>query len=90
MTLVPKERQHLKGLAHKLKPVVLVGSNGVTPAVMKEVERALYDHELIKIRIQATEREARRELFEAIREASGAELIQTIGAIGVFYKKRVD
>jgi RNA-binding protein len=87
MPLNPKERQHLKGLAHKLKPVILVGSNGVTPAVLKEIDRALNDHELIKIRIAGEDRDARRLSLDEIAAQSGAELVQSIGAIGVFYRK---
>lgn len=90
MALIPKERQHLKAKAHKLKPVILVGNNGVTPAVIKEIEQALYHHELIKIKIQTTDRDLRKNLFEAIRSESQAELVQVIGGIGVFYKKRID
>lgn len=88
MSLSTKERQHLKALAHKLKPVILVGSNGVTPAVINEINRALNDHELIKIRVQSQDRELRTQLFEDMRTASGAELVQKIGSIGVFYRKR--
>ena len=89
MPLTPKERQHLKGLAHKLKPVVMVGNNGMTDAVNKEVDRALNDHELIKIRIQSQDREVRTALFTAICEAASAELVQKIGSIGVLYRKRM-
>lgn len=88
MSLSTKERQHLKAQAHKLNPVILVGSNGVTPAVIKEIDRALNDHELIKIRVQSQDRELRTQLFEDMRTASGAELVQKIGSIGVFYRKR--
>lgn len=88
MPLTPKERQHLKGLAHKLKPVVMVGNNGMTDAVNKEVDRALNDHELIKIRILSQEREVRAQLFAAICEAANAELVQKIGSIGVLYRKK--
>jgi len=86
MTLNTKERQHLKARAHKLKPVIMVGNNGVTEAVNKEIDRALNDHELIKIRIQSTDRELRQQLLTEISEASEAELVQKIGAIGVFYR----
>lgn len=89
MPLDTKEKQHLKGRAHALKPVIMVGSNGVTEAVMKEVERALNDHELIKIRVQTTDRDERRAMLEAIRDQANAELIQTIGAIGVYYRKLI-
>lgn len=90
MPLIPKERQHLKARAHKLKPVVMVGSNGVTEAVNKEIDRALNDHELIKIRVTTEDRELRQKLFEAIRDAANAELVQKIGGIGVYYRKKKD
>tara|TARA_R110000868_G_scaffold53661_4_gene168113 strand:+ start:1086 stop:1361 length:276 start_codon:yes stop_codon:yes gene_type:complete len=88
MSLNTKERQHLKARAHSLKPVIMVGNNGVTEAVNKEIDRALNDHELIKIRIQSSDRELRQQLLTAITEATDSELVQKIGAIGVFYRKR--
>lgn len=88
MTMTPKERQHLKALAHKLKPVVMVGNNGMTDAVNKEIDRALNDHELIKIRVQTEDRDVRKQLFAAIAEAASAELVQTIGGIGILYRLR--
>ncbi len=88
MALNTKERQHLKGRAHALKPVIMVGNNGVTEAVLKEIDRALNDHELIKIKVQSEDREVRQQLLEAIREGASAELVQKIGSIGVFYRKR--
>lgn len=90
MPLTTKERQHLKARAHKLKPVVMIGGNGVTAAVNKEIERALNDHELIKIRVQAEDRELRQELLQAICDATEAELVQKIGNIGIFYRPRKD
>ena len=87
MSLTTKEKQALKGRAHKLKPVIMIGSNGVTESVIKEVDRALNDHELIKIRIQGADRDARLAMVEDIAGQSDAELVQLIGAIGVFYRK---
>lgn len=49
MNLSTKQKQHLKGLAHPLKPVVLLGSNGLTEGVLAEIEQALEHHELIKV-----------------------------------------
>jgi RNA-binding protein len=88
MPLNTKERQHLKSRAHPLKPVIMVGNNGVTEAVIKEIDRALNDHELIKIRVQTEDRELRVQMLEAIRVASSSELVQKIGGIGVFYRLR--
>lgn len=88
MPLTPKVRQQLKAKAHKLKPVIMIGNKGLTPAVHKEIDQALHDHELIKIRIQTTDRELRRELFAQICTTNQAELVQTIGSIGVMYKQK--
>lgn len=87
MPLTPKQRQQLKALAHKLKPVVMIGNNGLTEAVNKEIDRALNDHELIKVRIQTNDRELRRQLFGEISNIHQAELVQLIGSIGVLYRK---
>lgn len=90
MTLTTKTRQQLKGKAHKLKPVIMIGNKGLTPAVNKEIDQALHDHELIKIRIQTNDRELRRELFAQICAANEAELVQIIGSIGVVYRIKND
>ncbi len=90
MPLAPKHKQELKGKAHKLKPVVLIGNNGLTASVNAEIDRALNDHELIKIRIQSEDREERRELFDQLCAANQAELVQVIGAIGVIYRKKIE
>lgn len=87
MSLAPKERQQLKAKAHQLKPVVLLGNKGLTAAVNKEIDRALIDHELIKIRLAGNDRDLRRALFTEICVKNHAELVQTIGAIAVIYRK---
>ncbi len=88
MPLTPKGRQVLKARAHALKPVVLIGNQGLSEAVIKEINRALHDHELIKVKIATTDREERQAAIAAICEATEAQLVQTIGHIGVFYKPR--
>lgn len=87
MTITTKFRQTLKGQAHKLKPVVMVGNKGVTPTVIKELDRALNDHTLIKVRIACEDRDERRAVFAQLCEASQAEAVQLIGSIGVMYRK---
>lgn len=87
MSLTPKQRQQLKAKAHKLKPVVMIGNQGLTPAVTKEIQRALNDHELIKIKVASADRDERRTMLSDIAAAEQAELVQVIGSIGVFYKK---
>jgi len=85
-----RQRKELRQIAHHLYPVVTVGNAGVSDAVLKELERALADHELIKVRIHATDRETRQALAEAIVSASGAELVQSIGKILVLYRRNID
>lgn len=80
-------KKHLKGQAHQLKPVVIIGANGLTDGVHQELERALNDHELIKIRISQQERDERKVTTAAILEHHGAELISKIGHIIVIYRK---
>jgi RNA-binding protein len=90
MPLTPKGRQVLKARAHALKPVVLIGNQGLSEAVLKEIHRALHDHELIKVKVASEDREERQAVIAAICDATEAQLVQTIGRIGVFYKPRKD
>ena len=79
MNLNKKQIQYLKGLAHSLKPVVLVGNNGVTEAVVAEVYFALNHHELIKIKIPTDDRETKALIVEAICRETNATKVQVIG-----------
>lgn len=86
MSLNNKVKQQLKAQAHKLKPVVIVGNNGLTETVNMEIDRALTDHELIKMRINTEDRELRRELFAEIAQIHGADIVQQVGKIGVLFR----
>lgn len=85
-SLTVKQRQYLKGLAHDLQPVVMVGNNGLTPAVIKEIDLNLNAHELIKIRVLGDDRVAREALIEEICEATNASFVQHIGKLLVLYR----
>lgn len=87
MPLSAKQRQYLKGLAHKRKPVVLLGSAGVTAPVLKEIDQALEHHELLKIRLPGIERDERHAMFTQICEATAAEAVQEIGRTAVLYRR---
>jgi RNA-binding protein len=86
MSLTSKVRQQLKAKAHKLKPIVIVGNNGLTETVNMEIDRALTDHELIKMRINAEDREIRRALYAEIVALHHAEIVQQVGKIGVLFR----
>lgn len=85
--LTPAQRQHLKGLAHTLQPVVMIGGQGLTPAVLKEIERSLAAHELIKIKAAHEALEVRRGWLNEICGATGAEPVQQIGKVLVVYRR---
>lgn len=87
MPLIPKIRQQLKAKAHKLKPIVMIGHNGLSENVNLEIDRALYDHELIKIKIHAEDRDLRQELFSEICKTHRAEPVQCVGKVCVIYRK---
>lgn len=86
MTLSNKQKQFLKGLAHPLKPVVLMGSNGLTEAVIAEIDGALGHHELIKVKVPEDDRELRTAVADAICRETQAVLVQSIGKTVVLYR----
>jgi RNA-binding protein len=88
--LTNAQKRYLRGLAHDLRPVLLVGAKGVTPAVLAELEQALEQHELIKVRVAAGDREERDAWIGALVEGSGASLAGRIGHVAILYRRRVD
>jgi putative YhbY family RNA-binding protein len=85
--LTSAERKLLKARAHALKPVVTVGNDGLTGAVLKEIETSLNAHDLIKIRVTGDDRDARIALLGELCERSGASPVQQIGKILVVYRE---
>lgn len=86
MQLNNKQKQYLKGLAHHLKPVVLLGANGLTEGVLAEIDLALEHHELIKIKIASGDRETKKLIIDAIVRETGATKVTTIGHVLVLLK----
>lgn len=80
----------LKMQAHKLNPVVIIGGNGLTENVHNEIDAALKAHELIKIRVNALDKEERAEMVAEICDRHDAALVQTIGHVVVIYRERED
>ncbi|MCC4263673.1 ribosome assembly RNA-binding protein YhbY [Oceanimonas baumannii] len=87
MTLNNKQRQYLKGLAHSLKPVVLLGQHGLTEGVLAEIDLALNHHELIKVKVAAEDRDVKKLIMDAIVRESGAIKVQTIGHMLTIYRQ---
>jgi len=86
MSLTQKQIKYLKGLAHHLDPVVSIGKNGMTDAIVRELDNTLKAHELIKVRILSEDRTERQELLQSAADAASAELVQIIGKLGVLYR----
>jgi RNA-binding protein len=86
MALTQDQKKRFRKLAHHLKPVVLVSENGLSEGVINELNRALEDHELIKIRVNVMEREDKVAIIEEICKLCGAELAQVIGKMAVLYR----
>ncbi len=84
--LTVKQRQYLKGLAHDLQPVVIIGNNGLTESVIKEIDLNLKAHELIKVRVLGDEREVREAMIEEMCVATNASFVQHIGKLIVLYR----
>ncbi|MHB8914584.1 MAG: ribosome assembly RNA-binding protein YhbY [Thiobacillus sp.] len=79
-------RQFLKSLAHRLQPVVMIGNQGLTPAVLKEIEHSLAAHELIKIKAGSEEAETRQAWMDEICKTVKAVTVQQIGKVMVIYR----
>lgn len=87
MSLSPAQRREYRALAHHLKPVVTLGDKGLSEGVQEELDRALNDHELIKVKVAGSDREGRTGQAEALCRTTGAELVQLIGRVAVILRR---
>lgn len=86
MGITEKQKQHLRTLAHKLKPVVTIGDAGLSDAVIREIDLTITHHELIKVRVHATDHDEGKDLINTLCTKSDAILIQSIGHLAVIYR----
>ena len=86
MSLTESQCKHLRGLGHHLKPLVLVGSDGLSVGVVAEINSSLDHHELIKVRVRSSGRKERDELIAELARRSFAQLIQRIGNVALIYR----
>ena len=82
------ERKAHRAEAHHLDPVVMIGNDGLTPAVRKEADAALNSHGLIKVRVLGDDREAREAMFQQLCDELGAAPIQHIGKLLVLWRPK--
>jgi RNA-binding protein len=86
MALSNKQKKFLKARAHSLKPVVIVGAAGVTEGVINEIDNSIEHHELIKVRLNASNREDQQAMIDSICQSAHAELVNRIGHVAIFYR----
>lgn len=79
--------KQLKGIGHRLNPIVTIGNQGITPTVIEEIGRALTDHELIKIKIPAGSKEERTNTAKALAEATDSIMVNLIGRVCLLFRK---
>ncbi len=87
MTLKQDTRKRLRAIGHNLDPVVTVAAKGLSDGVIAEIDRALSDHELIKVRLTVGDRALKKRLISEIRQRLGAEQVQVIGHVLLLYRK---
>jgi RNA-binding protein len=86
MSITEKQKRWLKKQSHHLKPVVTLGQHGLTEAVLAEIELALSHHELLKVKVNAGDREERDAAIALIGERTDAVLVGRIGHVASFYR----
>jgi RNA-binding protein len=82
-----KLRHALRGHGHHLSPIVQIGKGGASPAVLKQVEQALEDHELVKVRVDADSPDDRFAAADALGALAGVDVVQILGRAILIYKR---
>ena len=85
MSLDNTTTRKFRRIGHHLSPIVMI-SSGLSKNIMTEIDRALTDHELIKIKVNTNDREAKKALIEEICKAKNAELVQQIGHVALLFR----
>ena len=86
--LSSRQTKYLRGLAHRLKPLVLVGKNGVTPDVVAAVDAALEKHELIKVKfLETRDKDQKDDMVAVICRETGAHQAGAIGHTAILYRQ---
>jgi len=88
MNLSGKQKRELRARAHSLKPVVSVGSAGVTEQLLMEIDGALEHHGLIKVRVPSSSKQERVAITDHICRACAATCVQTIGHVAVLFREQ--
>lgn len=84
--LTNNQKKYLRSLGHHLKPVVMIGQNGLSEAVLLELESTMEKHELLKIKIRTEDRDEKHKMIDKIVDYSKSNLVQVVGNIVLIYR----
>lgn len=90
MNLSESQKKYLRGLGHKLNPVILVGDAGLSESLLAEFESTLSHHELIKVSFRVGDRDVRDDMIKTLTATSGAALVQRVGNMALLYRENPD
>jgi RNA-binding protein len=90
MTLSNQQKKQFRAIGHRLRPVVTIAGKGASPSVIKELERAISDHELIKIKLVVGDRTERHSLLAGVNDILGSVTVQQIGNVALIYRASDD
>lgn len=86
MAVNDKQKRYLRGLAHTLKPVVMIGNKGLTDTVIAEADNALERHELIKVRVSGADKAQQNDMLNTIADKTQSDIIMIIGHVAALYR----
>jgi len=87
MAITSEQKKAMRSIGHNLNPIVTIAGNGLSEGVLEELNRALDDHELIKVKLAIGERDIRAQVIDSMVEATNSELIQTIGKVALIMRR---
>lgn len=88
MPLTDEQKKRLRGLGHSLKPVILVGSGGLSASLLEEFDRSLAHHELMKVKLNVGDRDERDRMITELCAHSQATLVQRVGHVALLFLRR--
>lgn len=86
MTLTADRKKQYRSLGHNLKPIVTIAGNGLSETVLSELNRALEDHELVKVKVAVDDREVRKQVIAKMCQSTRAEVVQEIGKVALLFR----
>lgn len=87
MSLNQEQKKRYRAIGHDLKPLVTVADRGLSASVLAEIDRALGDHELIKIKVNVADRDHKTALIDQACDQLGATLVQSIGRVALLLRR---